>query len=126
MANSVADSNDEATPRQTAHRLQQSTEKEQEEYETISIPFNSISSKTSEQTLTPKESRKSHKVRKVKSEMKYVESPPKDSAKRKISKSDHEFSNESDVSLNALQFRKKIYEILCSYDLELEFQRGQY
>ncbi|XP_011290207.2 protein Cep78 homolog [Musca domestica] len=114
LANSVAGSNDEATPRQSAHRLQQSTEIEQEEDETISIPFNGISSKTSEQTLTPKESRKSHKVRKVKSEMKYVESPPKDSAKRKISKSDHEFSNESDGNIPAIQIESNIGDTLSN------------
>lgn len=70
-------------------------------------------------TLTVKEvPRKLLKVRKVKSEIKYVEPAPKGSSKKKESKkeskSDHEFANESDVSS---QFRKQIYEILATYML---------
>lgn len=64
-------------------------------------------------TSTVKEMpRKLLKVRKVKSEMKYVEPTPKDSSKKKESKSDHEFANETDVSR---QFQKEIYDILATY-----------
>lgn len=37
-------------------------------------------------------------VRKVRSEMKYVETYSKDNSKKRESKSDHEFANERDVS----------------------------
>lgn len=54
------------------------------------------------QVMTGKDLRKCMKVRKVKSEMKYVDTPTlRDGSKRdkkKESKSDHEFANDSDVS----------------------------
>ncbi|XP_017476158.1 PREDICTED: protein Cep78 homolog [Rhagoletis zephyria] len=60
-------------------------------------------------TLTVKEvPRKPLKVRKVKSEMKYVEPSPKDSSKKKESKSDHEFANETDFQLTTVQFETNI------------------
>ncbi|XP_054726432.1 protein Cep78 homolog [Anastrepha obliqua] len=60
-------------------------------------------------TLTVKEmSRKLLKVRKVKSEMKYVEPAPKDSSKKKESKSDHEFANETDFQLTTVHFETNI------------------
>ncbi|XP_018797149.1 PREDICTED: protein Cep78 homolog [Bactrocera latifrons] len=60
-------------------------------------------------TSTVKEMpRKPLKVRKVKSEMKYVEPTPKDSSKKKESKSDHEFANETDFQLTAVHFETNI------------------
>lgn len=67
--------------------------------------------------MSQAEQRKTLKVRKVKSEVKYIEPPVKDANKNKESKSDHEFSNESDVSYNLTGFSKVIYDIICSYDL---------
>ncbi|CAD6993221.1 protein Cep78 homolog [Ceratitis capitata] len=52
--------------------------------------------------------RKLLKVRKVKSEMKYVEPTPKDPTKKKESKSDHEFANETDFKLTAVHFETNI------------------
>lgn len=61
-----------------------------------------------------KELRKVLKVRKVKSEMKYVEPMSNSmSSKKKESKSDHEFANETDVSLTP--FQSQLYEIFSSY-----------
>lgn len=48
--------------------------------------------------LPEMQQRKPLKVRKVRSEMKYVEANLKDQAKNRESKSDHEFANERDVS----------------------------
>lgn len=70
------------------------------------------------QLMTSKELRKSMKIRKVKSEMKYVETPTlKDATKKdkkKESKSDHEFANDSDVS-DHHNFSDMISDILWDY-----------
>lgn len=70
------------------------------------------------QVMTGKELRKSMKIRKVRSEMKYVETPTvKDAAKKdkkKESKSDHEFANDSDVS-DHHNFSNMISDILWHY-----------
>lgn len=77
----------------------------------LNSPVNGV---TTNLLITQKETRKALKVRKVKSEMKYVEPPTiKESAKKKESKSDHELANETDVS--ALPFPMQVYEILKSY-----------
>lgn len=109
MANSVVGSNDEATPRNNIEHSQKA----------ISHSVHN-SPNTSERTLTQRDQRKALKVRKVKSEVKYNEPPPKDSSQRKISKSDHEFANESDVSDVSMHFRKEIYDILWSYDCSID------
>lgn len=59
--------------------------------------------------LPEMQQRKPLKVRKVRSEMKYVEANLKDQAKNRESKSDHEFANERDFKLNpALKFETDI------------------
>lgn len=72
----------------------------------------SNNNKHTRQSKSKEGTRKVHKVRKVKSEMKYIDPPQKDANKKKESKSDHEFANEFDVSL---QFQREIYSILSLY-----------
>lgn len=53
-------------------------------------------------------------VRKVRSEMKYVESYSKDNSKKRESKSDHEFANERDVSNVVLSIPKGGHKVQLS------------
>ncbi|KAI8118353.1 Protein Cep78 like protein [Lucilia cuprina] len=95
-------SND-STPRNNIILAKQ-TNRKASEMSNPSVPLNSPS------TLSQSEQRKSLKVRKVKSEVKYTESEVKDSnrSKNKESKSDHEFSNETDFQLTAIHFETNI------------------
>lgn len=81
-----------------------------------SAPLNSPSH--SNHPMTQLEQRKNHKVRKVRSEVKYVDPPAKNSIriKNKETKSDHESLNETDVSLSKV-LTKIISDALSSYDV---------
>ncbi|ALC45512.1 CG7886 [Drosophila busckii] len=78
-------------------------------------------------------------VRKVRSEMKYVEAMTKDNAKKRESKSDHEFANERDFKLNPnvefeqdigdgamMQSNRKRYENAGDGDMETNYSNEQY
>ncbi|XP_013116352.2 protein Cep78 homolog [Stomoxys calcitrans] len=92
LACSVVVSEDELTPAQDMSSSETSSQNCVSNLSTIpesvigEVPPNSCLSRQ----------RKPHKVRKVKSATKYTEPPSKGPAKKKISKSDQEFSNESD------------------------------
>ncbi|XP_044314428.1 LOW QUALITY PROTEIN: protein Cep78 homolog [Drosophila rhopaloa] len=89
--------------------VQEEVDEEEEEYE--EMPPEDSQSETEpvteqQQVLVQ---RKQLQVRKVRSEMKYVENNPKEAAKNRESKSDHEFANERDFKLNSsVQFETDI------------------
>ena len=103
----------ESTPRLNMGLPKQFNNKNDENY--VNDPSAPLNTPT---TMSQSDQRKTLKVRKVKSEVKYNEPPVKEANKKnKESKSDHEFSNENDVSCNLTGFSKVIYDIICSYDL---------
>lgn len=85
--------------RQTFEQSQESTDEAENNLSLNTIVPNNTPDSSSDQTLTQIDQRRALKVRKVKSELKYIDPPVKDAEKRTISKSDHEFSNENDVSI---------------------------
>ncbi|KAM7359965.1 protein Cep78 homolog isoform 2-T4 [Cochliomyia hominivorax] len=97
----AAVASNESTPRNNLALEKQSNHKELNP----NAPLNSPTS-----MMTQSDQRKNVKVRKVKSEIKYTDSPAKNRSrnKDKESKSDHEFANEADFQLKAIQFETNI------------------
>lgn len=114
--------NNDTTPHNNLTLAKQSNRKTSTKTNT-SVQINSPSDMNPPSMMTQSEQRKTLKVRKVKSEVKYVECPAKDSVyhKNKESKSDHEFANETDVSSNSI-LSKIIYDVLRTYNFESKMQ----
>ncbi|XP_065361879.1 protein Cep78 homolog [Calliphora vicina] len=112
-------SND-TTPRNNMALVKQTNHKGSE-ISNPSAPLNSPS--TLKLPMSQAEQRKNLKVRKVKSEVKYIEPAAKDStrSKNKESKSDHEFSNETDFQLTAIHFETNIGDTIASNNKEKKF-----
>ncbi|XP_075148341.1 protein Cep78 homolog [Haematobia irritans] len=109
LANSVVVSNDEVTPRNNIMRSRKSSRNgAQDSLAEVDGQQNSPASNAAS------EQRKPHKVRKVKSEVKYTDPIPNDPEKRKISKSDQEFSNESDGNLASVHFESNIGDTMTN------------